>query len=104
MVNPAGTAPASYGLKDRRATFLLRVQSGPRFQRSVFTDYNLAAISKMMNSLALHLERCVTRSAMRAYDNLHWLSPMLVLLAGFDPAFHAYRACALATRRQKHEW
>ena len=57
----AGTAPASYGLKDRRATFLLTAQLSARFQNVCSTNDQLAGLSVVMNPLALHLYGSIAR-------------------------------------------
>lgn len=52
----------------------------------------------MVNFLTLKARRLVS-----AFTK-HALSLHLVLLHGFDPCFHGYQPCALATRRQEENW
>jgi hypothetical protein len=57
MVDRPGTAPGSYGLKGRRATFLLAVHLGLRFHVLFFANHDLARVAEMMNPLALKAHR-----------------------------------------------
>lgn len=78
LVDHHGNNPCSHRLRGERIIFMLVVHGEPRWLRST--------CARVKRPLPIH-------SALRSGSRL-------VALRGFDPRFPAYRAGALATRRQ----
>lgn len=95
----------SHGLKGQRATFLLAVQSGPRFGFGIDADNQPAGRQEVMHAVPAHRAGPQVRSVMRAYFRLsHCCLSWLVVLTGAAPVASRLSGERSADELKDCEW